>query len=138
MASTSEGRTPAPTGADRGDANFQVGTRLVGESARARVWEIRLAPGERVPFHRHRSSYFWVVHEGSDARVGFEDGSGENFRHEQGEVTYIAITPGERVVHDLTNVGERPLVITTIELLQNDELFWKPVPEGQAQGGPTG
>ena len=34
--------------------NGRVGTRLLSETDRVRVWEIRLAPGERIGFHRHR------------------------------------------------------------------------------------
>jgi beta-alanine degradation protein BauB len=30
-----------------------VGTRLLLANDRLRVWEIRLEPGERAPFHRH-------------------------------------------------------------------------------------
>ena len=31
--------------------NGRVGTRLLSETDRVRVWEIRLAPGERIGFH---------------------------------------------------------------------------------------
>jgi hypothetical protein len=34
-----------------------------------------------------------------------------------GEVTYHELPPGERLVHELTNVGDRPLRYTTVELL---------------------
>ena len=39
--------------------NGRVGTRLLSETDRVRVWEIRLAPGERIGFHRHVLDYFW-------------------------------------------------------------------------------
>jgi beta-alanine degradation protein BauB len=41
--------------------NGQVGTRLLSETDRVRVWEIRLAPGERIGFHRHVLDYFWTA-----------------------------------------------------------------------------
>jgi beta-alanine degradation protein BauB len=35
------------------DQNGRVGSRLVSSTDRVRVWQINLAPGERLPFHRH-------------------------------------------------------------------------------------
>jgi len=36
-----------------------VGSELVSESDRVRVWMIRLQPGERIGFHRHVLDYFF-------------------------------------------------------------------------------
>ncbi|MFD4868630.1 hypothetical protein [Streptomyces sp. NPDC058412] len=45
--------------------NGQAGGRLLGETdrvrVRVRVREIRLAPGERLPAHRHVPDYFWTA-----------------------------------------------------------------------------
>src|SRR5262249_20211380 len=38
---------------ERQNNNGCVGTTLLSESDRVRVWIIRLAPGERIGFHRH-------------------------------------------------------------------------------------
>ena len=38
-----------------------VGSRLLFETNRVRVWEIRLAPGQRVHAHRHALDYFWIA-----------------------------------------------------------------------------
>lgn len=35
--------------------------RLLSETDRVRVWEIRVAPGERIGFHRHVLDYFWAA-----------------------------------------------------------------------------
>jgi hypothetical protein len=63
--------------AERQDNNGCVGTALISESDRVRVWMIRLAPGVRVGFHRHVLDYFWTcvtggrspqhIHEGTTA-----------------------------------------------------------------------
>ncbi len=37
-----------------------VGSTLLSENERTRVWIIRLAPGERIGFHRHVLDYFWT------------------------------------------------------------------------------
>jgi oxalate decarboxylase/phosphoglucose isomerase-like protein (cupin superfamily) len=115
-----------PDDVEHGSTNYNVGTALLGENDRVRAWEIKLEPGERCPFHCHRTSYYWISHADGVARVGFTDGTSEEYTHRAGEVTHIAIEPGERLVHDLTNVGETPLVFTTVELLQGDRLFWRP------------
>jgi hypothetical protein len=42
-------------------ANGHVGTKLLAETARGRVWHLTLQPGKRLPFHRHVLDYFWTV-----------------------------------------------------------------------------
>jgi len=111
-----------------GPTNFAVGMKLLGENDRVRVWEISLAPGERHVFHCHRTSYFWVAHTGARVRVGYPDGAYHDYEHQAGEVTFLEIPPGETNVQDLTNTGDTHLHITTVELLNNDRLFWRPLP----------
>ena len=41
--------------------NHQVGSVLLSETDEVKVWSIRLAPGERVPAHRHVLDYFWTA-----------------------------------------------------------------------------
>jgi mannose-6-phosphate isomerase-like protein (cupin superfamily) len=110
----------------QGPTNYDVGTALLGGNDLVKVWEIKLEPGERCPFHCHRTSYYWISHVNGTARVTFTDGTHEDYPHQAGEVTYIEVPPGERLVHDLTNVGSTPLRFTTVELLGSDKLFWRP------------
>jgi hypothetical protein len=39
--------------------NARVGTQLLSESERVRVWHLAIKPGERLPVHRHVLDYFW-------------------------------------------------------------------------------
>ena len=117
-----------PDDVGEGPTNFAVGTRLLAENDRVRVWEISLEPGERHRFHCHRTSYFWVAHTGAQVRVTFPDGTYHDYEHEAGEVTYLEVPEGERNIQDLVNTGDTPLHLTTVELLQNDSLFWRPLP----------
>jgi hypothetical protein len=55
--------------------NGRVGTRFLSETDRVRVWEIRLAPGERIGFHRHVLDYFWTAVTPGRARSHTQDGS---------------------------------------------------------------
>jgi beta-alanine degradation protein BauB len=99
------------------DGNAAVGSRLLFENERIRVWSIDLAPGERLPFHRHRTSYFYRCHGGGRTRVRFPDGRGVEYDSEADEVQFHAIAAEDVVVHDLENAGAEPLRFTTVELL---------------------
>src|SRR5215467_15878297 len=41
--------------------NGCVGSELVSETDKVRVWTIRLRPGQRFGFHRHVLNYFWTA-----------------------------------------------------------------------------
>ena len=97
--------------------NFRVGTRLLLENEHVRVWDIALEPGERVPFHRHRTSYFYRCHAGGPTLVRTPDGAALVYESVADEVTYHPIESEDVVVHDLENVGETTLSFTTVELL---------------------
>ena len=43
------------------DISEDVGTRLLFENDRVRVWDLTLAPGESTGRHRHTDDYFYVV-----------------------------------------------------------------------------
>lgn len=98
--------------------NFQIGTRLLFENERIRVWDITLAPGERLPFHRHRTSYFYRCESGGSLRVGHPDGTHEEYESPADEVHFHEIGPNDVVIHDLANVGQTTVRFTTVELLE--------------------
>ena len=54
--------------------NPAVGTRLLLEDEVARHWEIRLAPGGRIGFHRHVLDYVWTCVSGGSAVSHTGDG----------------------------------------------------------------
>jgi hypothetical protein len=98
-------------------SNFNVGSRLLHEDEVVRVWDITLAPGERLPFHRHRTTYLYRCHAGSLTRVRFPEGRGLLYESVVDDVQVHEIGPDELVVHDLENAGDSGLAFTTIELL---------------------
>ena len=102
----------------RAGENFVVGSRLLYEDGRIRVWDITLAPGERLPFHRHRTTYFYRCHSGGPTRVRFPDGTGVEYASAADEVHVHEIGPQDFVVHDLENAGDTLLAFTTVELLR--------------------
>ena len=101
-----------------GATNYRVGTRLLLENEAVRVWDIALAPGERLPFHRHRTSYFYRSHAAGLVRVRLPDGAETVYPTAADEVHFHEIGPDDLVVHDLENAGDTPISFTTVELLR--------------------
>lgn len=94
-----------------------VGTKLLFENDRVRVWEIKLGPGERAPFHRHVHPYFYVCAEPGRVRVRFPSGHYADGDEEAGAFMYMEHSEGEPGIHDLENVGGTTIRYTTVELL---------------------
>jgi beta-alanine degradation protein BauB len=99
--------------------NGCVGTTLVSESDRVRVWMIRLAPGERIGFHRHVLDYFWTAVSGGRGRQHVHDGTTVEYTYRPGETRHEHYGLGEFKVHDLENLGDKELVFMTIEFLDS-------------------
>jgi quercetin dioxygenase-like cupin family protein len=104
---------------ERNQQNACVGTRLVSETERVRVWEIRLEPGERIGFHRHVLDYFWTAVNAGRALSHVQDGSTVERNYYAGETQHESYRAGEYKVHDLQNTGDTELVFTTVEFLDS-------------------
>lgn len=102
-----------------------VGNALVSETDRVRVWTIRLAPGERVGFHRHVLDYFWTSVSGGRGRQHVHDGTTVEYTYAPGETRHESYGSGQFKVHDLENLGDKEMVFMTIEFLQSAN---KPLP----------
>jgi beta-alanine degradation protein BauB len=99
--------------------NGCVGTTLLSEDERVRVWIIRLSPGERIGFHRHVLDYFWTSVSGGRGRQHLMDGSTVEYTYRPGETRHESYGPGQCKVHDLENLGDREMVFMTIEFLDS-------------------
>ena len=99
--------------------NGHVGTRLLSETDRVRVWEIRLPPGERIGFHRHVLDYFWTAVTPGRARSHRQDGSVVEATYAAGDTRHYVYSRDEYNIHDLENVGDTDLWFTTVEFLDS-------------------
>jgi quercetin dioxygenase-like cupin family protein len=97
--------------------NPAVGTSRLFENERVRVWEVRLAPGERSPFHAHTVRYFWTCVDAGVGRQRYADGTMKLLRYAAGDTLYSEHSAEAPLLHDLENVGETPLRFVTVELL---------------------
>jgi hypothetical protein len=102
-------------------ANPRVGTRLVSEDARVRVWLLELAAGERLPFHRHVLDYFWTVTSprGGKGRSHYGDGRVQEVDYALGDTKHLRFAAGESMIHDLENIGTDTLSFVTVEFLDS-------------------
>jgi hypothetical protein len=97
-----------------------VGSRLLSENDRVRVWEIRLAPGQRWHAHRHVLDYFWTIVTAGRSRQHTFDGTTRDVQYDAGETRHFRFGPGEFLLHDIENIGTDELVFTTVEHLDSE------------------
>ena len=94
-----------------------VGTKLLFENERVRVWDLALAPGESLPKHIHRSDFLFIVSSGGSLKH-IDPQNPENDRavqYEDNQVVFINANGGT-VHNELVNVGTAPYRNFVIEL----------------------
>ena len=95
-----------------------VATEVVFENDRVRIWEMRLAPGERSAVHKHDLDYMLVLLEGDRIAADPEPDTGGAFNQYfeadvvPGSVVYIERGGIETAV----NIGKKPYREILIEL----------------------
>ena len=104
---------------ERNALNGCVGTQLVSETERVRVWLLQVKPGERIGFHRHVLDYFWTAVTSGRARSHYANGRVAETAYQAGDTQHLRFGKGEFMVHDLENVGDTDLVFTTVEFLDS-------------------
>jgi hypothetical protein len=104
---------------EKNQGNGCVGTRLLSETERVRIWEIRLKPGERIGFHCHVLDYFWTAVTAGRARSRIQNGTTVETSYFAGETQHSKYGHREYKVHDLENIGDSELIFTTVEFLDS-------------------
>jgi hypothetical protein len=100
----------------RAPDNHQVGTDLWFENVHIRLFEVKIEPGERCPFHIHDRTYFWTCIEEGKGLQRNADGTYMAHDYEVGETKYMTLAPDNALIHDLENIGETTLRFVTVEL----------------------
>lgn len=94
-----------------------VGTKLLFENDRVRVWDLALPPGESTGLHRHKHDFLYVVIGEGQFQTGFADGTRDPARAmSDGDVRFRAVD-GE-TIHEGINVGATPWRNIVVELLK--------------------
>ena len=101
-----------------------IGTKLLFENDRVRVWDLRLAPGDSTGVHAHTNDYLYVVIGDGALQTVYPDGHRDPPRQmADGDVRFRAVT-GEgaaRAVHEAINVGDGPWRNIVVELKESSE-----------------
>jgi quercetin dioxygenase-like cupin family protein len=109
--------------------NGCVGSELLSETEKTRVWMIRLKPGERIGFHRHVLNYFWTSVNGGRGRQHLMDGTTVEYGYYPGETRHEVYGPGEFKVHDLINLGDQDMIFMTVESIEGSANKPMPIPD---------
>jgi catechol 2,3-dioxygenase-like lactoylglutathione lyase family enzyme len=96
-----------------------VGTRLMFENDRVRIWDFALAPGETLPRHVHRTDYLFVVTNGGRLRITnpADPTDYRDVEYNTDLVRFIPVT-GDKIDNPHTNIGDDPYRNLVVELLQ--------------------
>jgi quercetin dioxygenase-like cupin family protein len=98
--------------------NGCVGSELLSETGKTRVWMIKLKPGERIGFHRHVLNYFWTSVNGGRGRQHLMDGTTVEYTYLPGETRHEEYGAEEYKVHDLENLGAEDMIFMTVESIE--------------------
>lgn len=99
----------------RNEFNGNIGTKLVFENDRVRVWHMTLAPGEKMPVHRHVLDYFWAAITPGRYLQRTYDGTTYESDYEEGLTHYYEVGEGEFALHNLENVGNTTEIFCAVE-----------------------
>ena len=95
-----------------------VGSKMLFENERVRVWELAVAPGESLEKHLHKLDYVYIVTSGG--LVQFEDpdnpSEARDVQFEDGKVAFVSVPEEGRIDQTLTNIGSKPHKNYVIEL----------------------
>lgn len=118
-----------------------VGTEVLFENARVRMWKMVLAPGESSAMHRHLHDHVFVYANDSLMEGRYAD-SDEVVSQPSAEgfVYYREVGPDGLPPHQLTNVGTEPSTHYILELLGESASDAPTEPEHNARwvAGSTG
>jgi hypothetical protein len=99
------------------EPSAQVGTRVLFENERVRVWDLALAPGASLAKHIHRTDYVFIVVSGGLIRFADPDNPADyhDVQFEDDQVEFLDIGGG-KVDNRLTNIGTKPHRNFVVEL----------------------
>ncbi len=96
------------------DISDSLGDKLIFENESVKLWDLKLKPGERIPFRRHNTNYSWVCTTGGLAISRQGNGKINMVKLDPGDTEYCEHR-GKDYVNDLENIGENPIVINILE-----------------------
>ena len=96
----------------RENPNGPIGTKVLFENDLVRIWDMRVAPRGRKPWHHHTLPYVIVPITGG--KVEIETVEGRIYHGEEGPGEIIWRDPGEK--HELRNLTDAPYQNILVEV----------------------
>lgn len=84
-----------------------IGTQVLFENERVRVWELCLAPGESSELHHHSRDYLFVYVTPSKLEVAIPGQAATVHRYADGYVQY-SVVGREGLTHQIRNLADEP------------------------------
>lgn len=88
--------------------------KLVFENESVKLWDLYLAPGDRIPFRKHNTNYVLACTTGGLALTRYGNGKIDMVKLNPGDSEYFE-NRGKDYVNDLENIGEHPIIINILE-----------------------
>jgi beta-alanine degradation protein BauB len=85
------------------EATQPIGSRVLFEDDRVRVWELVVGPGEAFPAHHHSLDYVTISLDDADLEAHEADGTVRRNHRLPGDIQYTRVGGGQQ--HELRNVG---------------------------------
>ena len=79
-----------------------------------RLWNLKLEPGERMPFLRHNKNYSWISETDALLKSRFGNGRISLIRVNEGDTEYLE-NVDKGCINDLENLGENPVLFKILE-----------------------
>ena len=113
--------------------SLDVGSDLLFENDRVRVWAMTLQPGETSSYHRHENDYLFVYTTPSSIRSEIAGKEGPAREFVDGYVQYTEV--GSGIEHSITNVAEsvHRQIIVEMKGGSVSETTQTPINNGRAQ-----
>ena len=85
-----------------------IGSKLLFENERIRVWELAVAPGETLDAHIHHNDYVYLVPDAGVLRFSDPDNPANDHDHHfvNNEVRFVQVPSEGKVDNHITNVGD--------------------------------
>ena len=111
---------PIVPGLEVPDGVERVGSKLLFENDRVRVWELRLEPGQIEALHEHKHDYVMIQIDGDRVAGEFEPDSGGPWggeTHVEGDVANGLVIFAEKGGRERAhNIGQVPFYEIIVEL----------------------
>lgn len=88
------------------DVSTDIGTRLLFENGRIRVWDMQLEPDAESPLHRHESDYVFIYTTPSRITAYLDAAEPTTNEYEDGYVQFTEVGEG-LVPHKIRNSGRQ-------------------------------